>query len=130
MNVPVPSLNENLALTGDFGVFFPSDGAQGGKDRDYWELNANMLYRFPMEDLTFTPWAMAGLNIANGSGGNDDDESPGGSDNDTEIGLNVGGGVTFGTGAMKPFAGAKIELGGGEGAVVFGGLSFEVGGQG
>jgi hypothetical protein len=133
VNVPVPSIHENIAFTGDFGFFFPDDGGYDGVDVDYWELNANALYRFPMEDLSFTPWAMAGLNIANGSFGgfsNEDILLGRGSVNDTEIGVNLGGGVTFGTGAMRPFAGAKIELGGGEGAVVFGGLSFEVGGQG
>ncbi len=130
VNVPVPSIHENLAFSGDFGFFFPDDGGFDGVDVDYWELNANALYRFPMEDLSFTPWAMAGLNIANGSVDVDLGEFGDGSAGDTEIGVNLGGGVTFGSGAMKPFAGAKIELGGGEGAVVFGGLSFEIGGQG
>lgn len=130
VNVPVPSIHENLAFVGDFGFFFPDDGGYDAIDVDYWELNANMLYSFPMEDLSFTPWAMAGLNIANGSVGIDLGEFGDGSASDTEIGVNLGGGVTFGTGTMKPFAGAKIELGGGEGAVVFGGVAFEVGGQG
>lgn len=128
VNVPAPDIHENLSFSGDFGYFFPGDGGFDGIDVDYWELNANALYRFPMEDASFTPWALAGLNIANGSVGLDLGELGEGSASDTEIGVNIGGGVTFGTGAMRPFAGAKIELGGGEGAVVFGGLAFDVGG--
>lgn len=129
-NVSVPNIHENLAFSGDFGFFFPDDGGYDAIDVDYWELNANALYRFPMEDMSFTPWAMAGLNIANGSVGVDLGEFGGGSASNTEIGVNLGGGLTFGTGSMKPFAGAKIELGGGEGAVIFGGLAFEMGGEG
>jgi hypothetical protein len=128
VNFAVPDIHENLAFAGDFGIFFPDDGGYDEIDVDYWELNANALYRFPIESESISPWALAGLNIANGSVGVDLGEFGEGSASDTEIGVNLGGGATFGTGSMRPFAGAKIELGGGEGFVVFGGLSFEMGG--
>ena len=96
---------------------------------DYWELNADGLYRFPLEDMAVTPWALGGINIAHGSCGGGGGGLGGHSRNDTEIGLNLGGGVTFGTGPMAPFAGIKFELAGGDGAVIFGGLTFTVGGE-
>jgi len=128
VNFAAPEIHENLAFAGDFGMFFPDDGGYDEADVDYWELNANALYRFPIENVSISPWALAGLNIAHGSVGADLGELGSVSGGDTEIGVNLGGGVTFGTGPMKPFAGAKIELGGGEGAVIFGGLSFDMGG--
>jgi len=130
VGVPVASIHEDLSFVGDFGFFFPSGGEHGGVevDVDYWELNANGLFKFPMAEQPFTPWVLAGLNVANGSAGVDLGELGSASASDTEIGLNVGGGMTFGEGPMSPFVGAKFELGGGEGAVIFGGLSFVVGG--
>ena len=130
VGVPVPSIHENVSFVGDFGFFFPDNGGHNGVDVDYWELNGDLLYRFPMEDLSFTPWAIAGLNISHGSVGTAYDEIVDGGGSDTSLGVNVGGGVTFGSSAMAPFVGAKFELGGGEGAVLFGGLSFLVGGEG
>jgi hypothetical protein len=128
VNFAVPEIHENLAFSGDFGIFFPGDGGYDEVDVDYWELNANGLFRFPIESTSVSPWALAGLNIAHGSVGVDFGELGSGSGSDTEIGVNLGGGVTFNTGSLQPFAGAKVELGGGEGAVIFGGLVFDIGG--
>jgi hypothetical protein len=119
VGIPTPSLDENMSFVGDFGIFFPGD------NRDYWEANGNLLYSFPLEDMSFTPWVIAGLNLAHRG------YSPGNSDHDssskTDIGVNLGGGVTFGSGPVVPFAGIKIELAGGDNAVLFGGLTFTVG---
>ena len=128
VNFAVPEIDENVAFSADFGIFFPDDGGYDEVDVDYWELNANALYRFPIENSVVSPWALAGLNIAHGSVGVDLGEFGSASGKDTEIGVNLGGGLTFGTGSMQPFVGAKIELSGGEGAVLFGGLVFEIGG--
>jgi hypothetical protein len=128
VGVPLPEVDENLSVVADFGFFFPDDHGSDGVDVDYWELNGDAVYRFPLENTSFTPWALAGINIAHGSvirGGPGLGER---SSDDTEIGLNIGGGVTFGTGPVAPFAGVKFELSGGEGAVIFGGLAFTVGG--
>ena len=131
VGIPMPAIHEDLSFVGDFGFFFPGNGDHEGADHDYWEANADALFRFPIPDLSFTPWAIAGLNIAHFSGYHRHGESPlDDSYSDTEIGLNLGGGVTFGEGPMAPFVGAKFELGGGEGAVIFGGLSFTVGNAG
>mgnify|MGYP001820271264 CR=1 FL=1 len=128
VGIPLPDIDENLSFVADFGFFFPDDRGSDGVDVDYWELNADGLYRFPLETTSLVPWALAGINIAHGSVVR---EGPGlgeRSSDDTEIGLNLGGGVTFGTGPVAPFAGVKFELSGGEGAVLFGGLTFTVGG--
>jgi len=118
---PVPSLHEDVAIVADFGIFFP--------DRfDYWELNGNVQWSFPSDGGHFTPWVFAGINIANASidtGIDIIDEIA----SDTEIGLNLGGGATFGTGPVRPFGGVKLELREGSPFALFGGVSFTVGGD-
>ncbi len=130
VGIPVPEIHEDISFIGNFGYFFPDKHHSGVRDSDYWETNANLMFRFPLEDPRFTPWVMGGLNVAHWSW---DDEGEGVRDSEgtnTDIGLNLGGGVTFGTGTTLPFAGVKFELDGGEGAVLFGGVSFVVGGEG
>ncbi len=128
VSVPLPEVDENLSVVADFGFFFPDDHGSEGVDRDYWELNGDALYSFPLENTSFTPWVLAGINIAHGSVVRDGSGFGDRSSDDTEIGLNIGGGGTFGTGPVAPFVGVKFELSGGEGAVLFGGLAFTVGG--
>lgn len=128
LGIPLPSIHQDLSFVGDFGFFFPDDGRYDEVDVDYWEANADALLRFPLPDQSFTPWVIGGINIAHGSVGLDLGDLGDNRRSDTEIGLNLGGGITFGDGPMAPFLGAKFELGGGEGAVIFGGLSFTVGG--
>ena len=123
---PLPVIDENLSVVADFGFFFPSDNDSEGHDVDYWELNANAVYGFPLNGTSVTPWAMGGINLAHGSV---EHGAGGDSHSDTEIGLNLGGGFNFTEGPVAPFAGVKFELGGGEGAVIFAGLSFTVGAQ-
>jgi hypothetical protein len=123
VGIPVTEIHEDLAFWGDFGYFFPDSGHED-RDVDYWELNANATFRFPLETPAFTPWVLAGLNLANGSVGHDLGESGNSSDSDTEIGLNLGGGLNFMGGPVQPFVGVKFELGGGDGAMIFAGVSF------
>ncbi len=122
--VPLPSMAEHLSFMGDVGVFFPDHWGGRSVDVNYWEANANALFQFPLEDYSFTPWALAGLNIARWSVGRGDFEER--SRSDTEIGINLGGGMTFGSGPIRPFVGVKVELDGGRGGVVFGGLAFSI----
>jgi hypothetical protein len=129
VGVPLEDVYPNLSFVGDFGFYFPGDRGYDGVDVDYWEVNADALLGFPLEGQSFTPWVLAGLNLAHGSVGIGRGPFEGDRASDTDIGLNVGGGFTFTAGSLAPFAGAKFELGGGEGAVIFGGLSFWVGGQ-
>ena len=129
VGIPLPAIDEDLSINPSFALFFPDHRGNDRVDVDYWELNADGVYRFPLENTSITPWALAGINIAHGSVAVDSGTLLPTAADDTEIGLNLGGGVTFGTGPMAPFAGVKFELSGGEGAVIFGGLSFTVGGE-
>jgi hypothetical protein len=83
------------------------------------------MYSFPVSaDSPVMPFAFGGLNIARYS-----IDVPGaGSFSDTQVGINLGGGVNFSAGSLNPFAGAKIELEGGESFVIFGGIGFPIGG--
>ena len=65
------------------------------------------------------PFALAGLNIARASAGDF---------SNTEIGLNVGGGIKFEAGAFQPLVGVRLELEGGDGFVIFGAVPFRLGG--
>lgn len=122
---PTPSIHENVSVGGDVSYFFPDDDFDD-EDVDYLEINANMFYSFREPELTFTPFVLGGLNIARTSV---DGDLPG-EGSDTDVGLNAGGGIAFGSedGGIQPVVGAKLELGGGEGFVLFGGIGFPVGG--
>lgn len=100
---------------GSFDVFFPEG------DVDYWEINGNIVYNFPVDPArAFFPYLGGGLNVAHLDG-------PGGADGDvedTEVGLNVVGGGKFDATGVTPFVEARIEIEGGEQFVLTGGLLF------
>ena len=104
-----------LAAIGSFDIFFP------GNDVNYWEINANAVYKFAIPKSPIVPYAGAGLNIAHASVSNISGAS------NTDVGFNLLGGATFNAGKLKPFAEARIELSGGEQFVLTGGLLFQVG---
>ena len=112
--IPVPSLNPNLSVVPSFLYYFPDGG-------DYWEINGDVQYSFDVSpDTPVLPFAFAGLNFANFGGD--------GADSQTEIGLNLGGGIEFRADSLNPFAGAKFTIGDVDGFVVFAGLGFTLGG--
>jgi hypothetical protein len=106
-------LGEGFGVLADFLVFFP-DGS------DYFELNGNVTYDFPLEDSSVVPFLLGGLNIARAS------SDLGGSN--TNLGLNLGGGVDFDLGNFRPTAGVRAQLEGGDGLVFFITLPFQTGG--
>jgi hypothetical protein len=114
LGVPFGGAHENLGFLGDFLVFFPD--APG---LDFFEINANLTYDIPIEDASVLPFVLAGLNLARASVGDF---------SNTEIGLNVGGGIKFAAGALQPLVGVRLELEGGDGFVIFGALPFSLGG--
>lgn len=122
-SIPVPSLDPNLSIVPSFVYYFP-DG-----DFDAWEINGDVLYAFEVSaDAPVLPFAFAGLNILHVSVPSVTVlgvEVGGGS---TDIGLNLGGGITFRSESLRPFAGAKFEVQDGSGFVVFGGVGFPLGG--
>lgn len=114
LNVPMQEFDEGVAIMADFFYFFP-DGSV-----NYLELNGNLTYSFALDRSPVTPFALAGANVSNTSEEFTDASR-------TEVGLNLGGGLYFNFGRVRPNVGAKVEIGGGRGFVVFGHLPFVIG---
>lgn len=106
-----------------------------------WQFDANVLYPISHNNMTFTPYVGAGLGVTRVSFDPDtglfgrliNDKS-----SESDIGLNVLGGATFGFGAIRPFAEAQITMGdhlafmnrngdGGPGYALIGGILFKIG---
>jgi opacity protein-like surface antigen len=103
-----------------FDYFFPDDAGTGA-DVTYWEINANGIYKFAASGGSLAPYIGAGLNYARGSVA----ISGIGSGSESDVGLNLLGGIRFNTSrSLQPFAEARIELGGGEQLVLAGGFLF------
>lgn len=95
---------EKLSVVPSLDIFFPSTGVPGSS-MSWMELNGNLHYAFSVASMpTITPYAGGGLNIARVSSKFDFlGEKYSGSD--TKAGLNILGGVDFGSiGKVKPFA--------------------------
>ncbi|MDZ7781219.1 MAG: hypothetical protein U5R14_14990 [Gemmatimonadota bacterium] len=114
LGLPLSGLDEQIEFLGDFLIFFPDTPGL-----DFFEINGNLTYDFPIEDADVLPFALAGLNIARFSGD---------MFSNTEMGLNVGGGIKFDAGSLRPTVGLRLELEGGEGFVFFGTVPFTMGG--
>lgn len=112
LGVPLTSLGTGVGFMGDFLIFFP-DGPV-----DYFEFNANLTYDFPLQETTVVPFVLAGLNIGHVSSDSFDD---------TDLGLNLGGGIEFTAGRFRPSAGIKFEVDGGPDYVFFISLPFALG---
>lgn len=113
LGTALDELGEGFGLLADFLIFFPEAG-------DYFELNGNVTYDVPLEDSSVVPFLLGGLNVARFSG------DLGGSN--TNLGLNLGGGVDFDLGNFRPTAGVRAQLEGGDGLVFFITLPFQTGG--
>ena len=112
VGIPIPQVYEGLIFKPDFMFFFPDGG-------DYWELNGDVVMRFPLEESPILPFALGGISIGRVS------SDFGGSD--TDVGLNLGGGVIFPMETIRPVAGAKFEIRDNTGFVIFGGIGFPLG---
>lgn len=101
----------NLEIMGSFDYFFP-DGPG-----EYWEINGNAWYRIPTTgSRTTVPYVGGGLNI-----GHFDREATA---DDTDVGINLGGGVRFLFENTIPFFEARFTIGGGDQLVIGGGVLF------
>ena len=112
--IPLEAFGPQVGFAGDFIYFFPSID-----NLKYWELNGNLTYDFQIEGASVAPFALAGLNVAHASV-----EVGSESAGNTELGLNVGGGIRFDAGSLRPTVGLRIEIEGGDGWVVFGSVPF------
>ena len=93
----LPSIDPNLSYMGDLTFFFP-DGF------DYFEFNANLAYDFDVGDGSVTPFALSGLNVGRLSGEGESNFE------NTEVGLNIGGGVKFDAGSVSPRIMGRFDL--------------------
>ncbi|MEX0837280.1 MAG: hypothetical protein WD101_03030 [Gemmatimonadota bacterium] len=119
LTLSADAIHEQVDFLFDFAWFFPEvDGV------DYFELNGGLVYDFILDESTVTPFALAGLNVASISV----DTPLGGGDN-TELGLNLGGGLKFNAGALRPMVGVRLEIEGGDGFVIFGTIPFALQGS-
>lgn len=103
-----------------FDYFFPDEGGSG-VDLTYWEINANGIWKFSLPNSSVAPYLGAGVNFARASV----DLSGIGSGSDSDVGLNILGGLRFNVmGGVQPFTEVRLELGGGEQLVLAAGLLF------
>lgn len=116
---------EDSRIAASFDLFFPDDGE--GVDITYWEINVNGHYMLPVApDAPVDFYAGAGLNFASISVDSDNDTGFGGAGgDDTDIGLNLLGGIDWAiTEQLDGYGEIRIELGGGEQLVFTVGLGF------
>lgn len=120
----MPSIHENVSILVDGEIFFPGDNVS------FMTLAGGLGMRFPLAEQSFSPFAFAQLAYARVSV---DVDTPFGDfgASGSDIGLHLGGGISFGStdGGMRPSIGARLELGGGEGVAIFAALGFPVGGN-
>lgn len=129
--VALADLHPRLSAEGSVVYFFPSESVDEvpgvSADVDYWEFNANLRYSIAVDNPNFAPYVGAGLNIGRLTGSVQIDGVGNASESDTEVGLNALGGVQFGSGRIRPFAEARVQIGGGEQFVLAGGATIPVG---
>lgn len=105
--------NEEISGAADFTVFFPDN-------YDWWELNINAHYGFYAED-DISVYGLAGLNYATIEV---DLGPPFGSNSDSELGLNLGGGAEFGLDFADLYTELKYVLSDADQLVISAGLRF------
>jgi len=116
-------LTDAIRINPSFGYWFVGEGVTN------WELNADLLYKVPAENLDWL-YVGAGLNYSRYSVDGCDD-LPGGFDDlcsGSDVGLNLIGGFEPSTaGRIKPFAEFRLYVGDGSGVSVAGGLRIPLG---
>lgn len=129
-SMPMPDWHENLSLLFDAEFWFPGEGYEGiggSASVSAQTFAAGVAMNFPVE-ASVLPFAFGQLAYHNVSVDVDTafgDFDAGGGD----IGLHLGGGVSFGStdGGLRPSAGARVELAGGSSFALFGALGFPLG---
>jgi hypothetical protein len=116
LRAPLVSAGERVGLMAEFLIFFPSVG-------DYFEINGHVTYDLPLQESTALPFVLGGLTVGRASG-----EVLGVSYSDTALRLNIGGGVEFDAGTLRPTVGLRLELGDGDALILFASIPFAIGG--
>ncbi len=110
-----------VVLNGAFDIYLVEENL------DFWQFSFNALYEFGIANVAFSPYVGGGIGISRTS--LDFDLGDFGNDaSDTDVGLNLIGGATFGFGNLKPFAQAQITFGDVDLFTIGGGLLFSIGG--
>lgn len=120
-----------FGVIGSFDYFFPDVPEGADVSFDYWELNGNLFYAFPVSAASVEPYFGAGLNLAHASRDTDDPTGTG-DDSQTELAFNLLAGFEFPMTGLSPFVEVRVELGGDDGffvrgenqVVITGGLLF------
>ena len=93
-------------IVASFDYFFPDCPGGAGVDCTYWELNPMLAVPITVTNPNITPYLGGGLNIARVSF-----ETAAGDASDTEIGLNLLGGLRFPLGGVRAYTDARIVIG-------------------
>ena len=80
-------------------------------------------YDLPLQESTALPFVLGGLTVGRSSV-----EALGVSYSDTALRLNIGGGVEFDAGTLRPTVGLRLELGDGDALILFASIPFAIGG--
>ncbi len=111
--------------SGPFQNLFASTGATyffiDCDECSYFEINGNLAVPFTLEGSSVEPYAGSGIHIARSSS---DVENPFVEDDNTEVGLNLLGGIFFPLSDLRGFAEAKFEIVGAEQFVLSAGILF------
>jgi opacity protein-like surface antigen len=105
VEVPLTSVYPDLEFAGRFTFYFPDSG-------DYWEINADARYLFPLEgESPVLPFVLAGIAIGHFSWEYDLPVVGTQSGSDTELGLRLGGGFKVPLEQAVPFAELGLGVG-------------------
>jgi outer membrane protein X len=116
-------IKENMGISPSLVFYFPKK--ENGLKYSLWELNGNFNYYFITEGSAHV-YGLAGLNIAGYKAKYESDFFDDYSSSDTEVGLNLGGGVNFVTKNDKllPFAELKYVISDFDQLCIFAGIKF------
>ena len=111
---------DKVTLSPQLILYFPED--RGGYDVNYFEINVNANYYFYNTDI-FEFYGLGGLNLTRAHW----DDDNGNDDSDTELGLNLGGGINFEIGkSFVPFSELRFTIGDYDQFVISAGLKFNL----
>lgn len=122
----IHAINDDFRVAADISYFFPEEGSGGGFDLSvtWWAINFNGHYLFVNEE-SLRAYALAGLNIgiitAKASYMGDSE-----SESDSELGLNLGGGIEIPVNTISFFGELKLAGLGGDGEQVVIGAGVRV----
>jgi hypothetical protein len=115
LGIELPELGPKLSVMADFLLFFPEVG-------NYWELSGDLACDVPVEGSSLSPFVMAGLSLGHASV-----DVLGVTASNSDLNLNVGGGLRLKAGRFRPEVGGRLVFGDGSSFTLFGTLPFALG---